>query len=620
MPALNSSDHGNYGAIVTVNELVYPGGSALTTDQWDILYAYQLTYGVRMVRLGVSPTAAFGVTPLGACCADSVEQSISLTNTTGFVTANLKSSASLSTQGLYHYPAVIASPSNTWEIAQFAPSTDGLYNTTSTAAVINNFNGRQQMVFFLSWATQWSQTSSLLQHAYIHWMLRGLFVGARKIHFNTQVDDIHLQTALYSPANAAFRLRPADLDMHVIWQTGLNSRLPAGSNYFIELAHNGNGDIYNATRTTESSPVCSPSSAIIYPAVPTTDLEFYKSAGTGTDVWPADAPSLYVWSSDCAALDPLATWFLNASNRDSFSHVSHTFTHLYLNNASYNDAAREISFNRAWITQLGLDQGAYSSKGLVPPAITGMHNGDAVKAWLDNGITAVTGDNSRPLLVNQQNEYWPLLSTTAANGYDGLWIMGRWPTRIYFNCDLPECNVQQWNSIVGGAKDFKALLELERVANTRALFQLRQDAFMFHQANLRSLDVPVSTVGSITGQLSLLQSWVETVAQEMARLTNWPLVTLKHDDLAQKFIDRSVRDACSPNLSYTYSTDGSQIVGFVVTAKTNSCTASIPITLPGSATASTEVIIDQVGAEPEIEWVELSGTPVTFTLATPIAV
>lgn len=30
------------------------------------------------------------------------------------------------------------------------------------------------MVWFMSWATDWSQTSNYLQHAYIHWMTRGL--------------------------------------------------------------------------------------------------------------------------------------------------------------------------------------------------------------------------------------------------------------------------------------------------------------------------------------------------------------------------------------------------------------------------------------------------------------
>jgi hypothetical protein len=78
----------------------------------------------------------------------------------------------MSTQGLWHYPATITNSSIAWEIAQYAPS--GSFTTTTTAAVINNIGGRQQMVWFQSWATDWSPTSNFLQHAYINWMTRGL--------------------------------------------------------------------------------------------------------------------------------------------------------------------------------------------------------------------------------------------------------------------------------------------------------------------------------------------------------------------------------------------------------------------------------------------------------------
>jgi hypothetical protein len=80
----------------------------------------------------------------------------------------------MSTQGLWHYPATITNATIATEVAQFAPSSDNTFTTTSTAAVINNFGGRQQMVWFSSWATDWSPTSNFLQHAYIHWMTRGL--------------------------------------------------------------------------------------------------------------------------------------------------------------------------------------------------------------------------------------------------------------------------------------------------------------------------------------------------------------------------------------------------------------------------------------------------------------
>ena len=69
LPALNSSaTNGLYGGIVFLSEVSYqyPTGflSALTTAQWQTLYNYQTSFGVRMVRLDVFPTADFGMSAL----------------------------------------------------------------------------------------------------------------------------------------------------------------------------------------------------------------------------------------------------------------------------------------------------------------------------------------------------------------------------------------------------------------------------------------------------------------------------------------------------------------------------------------------------------------------------
>lgn len=63
--------------------------------------------------------------------------------------------------------ATIANP-----IAEFSPG--GIFEEPSVAAVINQIDGRDQMVFFIAWATEWSPVSNYLQHAYIHWMTRGI--------------------------------------------------------------------------------------------------------------------------------------------------------------------------------------------------------------------------------------------------------------------------------------------------------------------------------------------------------------------------------------------------------------------------------------------------------------
>jgi hypothetical protein len=97
LPVLNSSTtSGNYGAIVILSEVSYDYGgtvgfaSALTAAQWATLYQYQVSFGVRMVRLDVFPTTDFGTTALGGCCNTGVEQLISISSATSFPTAGLK--------------------------------------------------------------------------------------------------------------------------------------------------------------------------------------------------------------------------------------------------------------------------------------------------------------------------------------------------------------------------------------------------------------------------------------------------------------------------------------------------------------------------------------------------
>lgn len=483
--------------------------------------------------------------------------------------------------------------------------------------MINNFSGREQLVWFTSWATDWSATSNYLQHAHIHWLTRGLFLGKRKVHLSAQVDDVQLATGLYLPANTEFKSRIGDVEAHISWQANLNGRLPAGSSFWLEFAHNGNGDIIAAVETPQGENTCNPDYAVDYPYPPDTPLEFVKPPGTGADMWPSEFEQ-YGWSKTCAQLDPFAAWFLNSGNLNNFAHLSHTFTHLELNNATYHDATREIHFNQAWLAQLGIDKAArFSPKGLVPPAITGLHNADAIKAWMDNGLQYVVGDNTRPPLKNPNSKFHPLISSVANNGYAGLVIIPRYATTIYYNCDKPQCTTQEWIDTSGGSGTFTDLLNDARATNTRYLLGLQADPYMFHQANLRQTDLPTSTVGSQTGKFSILMSWVETVAQEMYRLTNWPIRSLKHDDIGKYFVDRMTLDACNPKLVYTTASNGGSISSVTVTTNGNSCGVPVPVTIPaGSATSSGgSSTSDKVGSEPTIVWVTLSGSPVTLSLS-----
>jgi hypothetical protein len=93
LPALNSSTtHGNFGAIVILSEVSYSYGttgyaSALSTAQWQALYSYQISFGVRMVRLDVNPGPETGTKSLGGCCTG--EQYVYISNASTFTQAGL---------------------------------------------------------------------------------------------------------------------------------------------------------------------------------------------------------------------------------------------------------------------------------------------------------------------------------------------------------------------------------------------------------------------------------------------------------------------------------------------------------------------------------------------------
>lgn len=153
---------------------------------------------------------------------------------------------------------------------------------------------------------------------------------------------------------------------------------------------------------------------------------------------------------------------------------------------------------------------------------------------------------------------------------------------------------------------------------THKLLGLYWDPYMFHQANLRQIDVDATTLNGVASQMSLLQIWTETIVTEMVRLTDWPMVTLKHDDLGVAYINRVTRDSCSPKLTWNY--QNSQIIGATISnGADNKCSTPIPVTLPGPVKSTNGAVIEQRGNDPLTLWTTMSGSAVTFELTTPIS-
>ncbi|KAK6358154.1 hypothetical protein TWF730_007508 [Orbilia blumenaviensis] len=640
LPALTSNDTDGsitckYNIIVMHSQLSYDYGdlgwrSALTQDQTNELYAYQVTCNVRMVHFNIWPgNYAFGADAIGGCCNSGDDQNVTIVAEVAakrFPSAGLNA-VPLSLSGLYHVPSKIVDTNLTRTTAflEFGPNAQ--YADTTVGGVINTFaDGRSQMAFFCSFGT-WSPTSAYLNHIWIHWATHGLYDGYRRVLLSTQIDDVLLGTEAWD-TGATYRTTVTDMVAHADWVVDVNTRLAEtnpGSHYVVELGLNGNGNILQSydQQQLKKSLLGTCQDPIWYAKDPdTTPLEFQKELGTGTDSWPANTTDFALYTLTCLNLDPLSVWLWTAvPARSAYYFVSHTFTHLSLNNATYSDTFKEINWNLRYFKTTGLTANTQISLGgIIPPAITGMHNGDALRAMKDNNVWNAVGDNTRAPLRNPNSTYWPLYTTMANNGFDGFQITPRFATRIYFNCDTSDCTVGEWLATSTAKGDINTLLSVERETTINSLLNLMHDPYMFHQANMRtnvtnSVTIPGT---SLTSKFSLLQMWTETQIAEFQRLVNWPLITYKHDDIATAFKNRYVRDLCNIQVSQGIS-DG-QVVSITITTPSNACDVEAAVTVPGGVKETgSNIRTEKIGNDLPTIWVKLNGGAVTLTLNTPVA-
>jgi len=244
-----------------------------------------------------------------------------------------------------------------------------------------------------------------------------------------------------------------------------------------------------------------------------------------------------------------------------------------------------------------------SFNALVPPKISGMYNKNSLEVQLEQGITSVVGDNTRDGLgwsVKTVRPEWapkwcinnpddPTIDVTAIynnpdivtptfpwhgrwttlewNNFAGQFIIPRWATEIYFDASTLEEDVFMYNEVVYGrfgpdALSPNELLQREADRVVGNLINLRHDAYMFHQANLRffyydqvsdpnlpNLLVPINkqginwiNSGGDTPFTCLTCVWCERIFTEFSKRLVFPLATLRQDNLAISFHQRMDMD------------------------------------------------------------------------------
>lgn len=91
---------------------------------------------------------------------------------------------------------------------------------------------------------------------------------------------------------------------------------------------------------------------------------------------------------------------------------------------------------------------------------------------------------------------------------------------------------------------------------------------------------------------------VEIITQELTRLVTWPVISLKHDDIATAFTNRMTRDFCQPQLSWSVDLIARALTGITITTNDNKCPTEIPVTVPGNVTDLQGFRTEQIGSDP----------------------
>jgi len=568
LPLVDASGRGRYQAIVlTSGDLEFQDSSGnwasgLSTAHATQLEAYETQFGVRRVAMFAYPGSIPGLT---------------VATTSG---ANGSSAAAVllpKTEALLADPALSPSakielPAGCWRyggsITNTAMAKPFLVYSTATstvAAVVSRPSTGREHLYFLFDAGDWSMASVVLGPSWLRWVTRGEHFGARRIYLSTQVDDLYLSSDLWNPTlkknpedgTRVYRCTAADLAAHATAQAKVASTMaPSGSSLKTEFAFNNEGVV--------------------------------EAGGAASDALYAATKSL-------------------ASN---FFFVNHTWSHQVLNDLTYDQTLLELQQNHDFMAANGGAMVArYGKTSLITPEISGLFNPAALTAMKKVGIKYVVSDNTRPEF-NFDNPYHGKYTTVSANGADGILMIPRFATEMYYDCSIPTEEVSEYNSRYysywGRNLTAKEIFDLEAKRAARYLLLYRHDPHMFHQSNLRLFKAN-QIISGRTGNTSFLSLWQEVVVKEVVKWSALPIVTLPMDQLAQTFVQRTDLDAAGATIFRSEDTT-TGAVSFSVTANK---TCQVPLT--GVAIQKAGSVVEVYGPD-KTSWITcLAGQTVTFS-------
>ncbi|KAI8465146.1 MAG: hypothetical protein J3K34DRAFT_525626 [Monoraphidium minutum] len=595
---------GRFSALVMYPDL--EALSAVSNRQMDAIKAYQVATGARMLKWGVWGQDLGYAGVAFKECSEGL-QAVELLPGAPLGLSGVNPKAPLATEEMYRCPGIEGAPARQTCVypkagppacsplaedpvpfLRLAPNASlGAPYAAPTVggALLKYADGRRVMGITFDCSEAYIACWPL-GHLGVSWVMQDLIPGQRRALLSLQVDDIFLTTRLNGKPDR-YRVAAADVQAHAAWQRRLNARLPAGSDVKLDMVYNGNGvleKIYSPAGAA-NTPSCHEQTAYraldcscfgkAYADCPATAPPFCRNC---TKTWEKPLGSFGVGLAagapadwDGAALlarDDLYRLVKGSPEvKDAFHWTGHMFSHQarllgVLDNVTYEGVTKLVTYNQIMAAKEHLDiadRPTYTRKVVVPPEVSGLCNGDALRAMWDSGIRAAIGDNTWTHMLHPGTAYRMRRTTTADNGFDGMGILPRWSSALYFDCSTPEelAGVQSrmYPPPPGAAAATAAEIVAAdaRRAVLQGLMPLRMDGFMFHQANMRinPASAPTAARRASAPGRSLVMAWTEAVLGLLHQYVQWPVRSLSLDDVHEIYATLEDRDRCQ--ITYTLS-------------------------------------------------------------------
>jgi hypothetical protein len=435
---VNADGTGKYNAILLdSNSLLYQDStgayvSALTADQWNILWAYERTYAVRQATLYNS----YGTFPEDYCLRAGTEGGTGANTQLATLTAaatgtgpfsDLKAGAQIPITQSYVYNDTIAAGCSATSMLNSGSNTLGVLSTST--------DGRQRLTLTFT-NNQYLLQSNLLTYAMFRWASRGLFLGELRHSLNMDVDDWFNESDEMQSNGVltTWNMTAHDAYNASLQQAALRTKYPLASQYTLSMAFNGS----DANLTAGST--CSPNGTV----------------------------AQLTATSKCL--------------KNTFRWINHTYDHPDMDFTTYAQSVSEITQNRQVATTLGLPaptnvvkSGGYSGLGVYnpdpnddvdPPTDFGLtaSNPAFIQAAHDNGVTYLHGNMSFAshaaavancfncgfnLGLNSNNTAVTYPTTTPA-----VTVVPDFPTNIWYFSTTPDEETYYYNQYYGPGGKF----------------------------------------------------------------------------------------------------------------------------------------------------------------------